>query len=79
MEKIIFDREPGIVPLETTLKEYGIELFLKAAGQKVGLAEVKYGIFVSKHGRPKQVYAKNVSIYLQISKTWIFVLTVFKS
>ena len=40
LQKLIFDREPGIVPLELTLKEYGIELFLKAAGQKVGLAEV---------------------------------------
>ena len=38
--KLILDWEPGIVPLESTLKEYGIELFLKAAGQKVGLAEV---------------------------------------
>ena len=40
MEILIFDREQGIVPLESTLKEYGIKLFLKAAGQKVGLAEV---------------------------------------
>jgi len=40
MEELTFDREPGIVPLETTIKEHGIELHLKAAGQKAALAEV---------------------------------------
>jgi hypothetical protein len=36
----VFDQEPGIVPLEDTLSNNGIDLRLKAAGQKVGLAEV---------------------------------------
>jgi hypothetical protein len=40
MEELTFDREPGIVPLETPIKEQGIELHLKAAGQKAALAEV---------------------------------------
>jgi hypothetical protein len=40
MKRLIFDREPGIVPIETQLKAHDIELILKAAGQKVGLAEV---------------------------------------
>ena len=40
MKELAFDREPGIVSSESTLKEHGIELKLKAAGQKVGLAEV---------------------------------------
>jgi hypothetical protein len=40
MKQLIFDREPGIVPNEATLKSHGIEVTLKAAGQKVGLAEV---------------------------------------
>jgi hypothetical protein len=40
MKQLVFDREPGIVPLEDVLMENGIELKLKAAGQKVGLAEV---------------------------------------
>ena len=40
MEEYMFDCEPAIVPLESTLKEHEIELKLKAAGQKVKLAEV---------------------------------------
>ena len=36
----MFDQEPRIVPLEDTLLNNGIDLRLKAAGQKVGLAEV---------------------------------------
>jgi hypothetical protein len=36
----VFDREPGIVPIEDKLLMNGIELKLKAIGQKVGLAEV---------------------------------------
>ena len=40
MEELIFDREPGVTPLETTIKEHGIKLKLKAAGQKAALAEV---------------------------------------
>ena len=40
MEELTFDREPGIVPLEIPIKEQGIELHLKAAGQKAALAEV---------------------------------------
>jgi hypothetical protein len=39
-KQIIFDREPGIVPARNSLNANGIELILKAAGQKVGLAEV---------------------------------------
>jgi hypothetical protein len=40
METLNFDREPGVAPLEGVLKQNGIELILKAAGQKVGLAKV---------------------------------------
>ncbi len=40
MKNLVFDREPGIVPTENELKSKGIDLILKAAGQKVGLAEV---------------------------------------
>jgi hypothetical protein len=40
MKQLGFDREPGIVPLSNLLSSNGIELILKAAGQKVGLAEV---------------------------------------
>ena len=40
MKELEFVRDPGIVPLESTLKEHGIELKLKTAGQKVGLAKV---------------------------------------
>jgi len=40
LKQLVFDREPGIVPLEDVLIENGIELRLKAAGQKVELAEV---------------------------------------
>ncbi len=36
----MFDREPGIIPSQEILNNNGIELILKAAGQKVGLAEV---------------------------------------
>ena len=36
----MFDREPGIVPIEDKLLMNGIELKLKAAGQKIGLAEM---------------------------------------
>jgi len=40
LKQLVFDREPGIVPIEDELSKCGIELKLKAAGQKVGLAEV---------------------------------------
>lgn len=40
MKQLVFDREPGIVPLSDLLSLNGIELILKAAGQKVGLTEV---------------------------------------
>jgi len=40
LKQLVFDREPGIVPIEDELLKCGIELKLKAAGQKVGLAEV---------------------------------------
>jgi hypothetical protein len=40
LKQLVFDREPGIAPCENTLSAHGIELVLKAAGQKVGLAEV---------------------------------------
>jgi hypothetical protein len=40
MKQLVFDREPGIVLAENELKSKGIDLILKAAGQKVGLAEV---------------------------------------
>jgi hypothetical protein len=39
MKQLAFDREPGIVPAENELRSGGINLLLKAAGQKVGLAE----------------------------------------
>jgi hypothetical protein len=44
MKTLTFDREPSVVPLENHLKEHGINLILKAAGQKVGLAEVNIRI-----------------------------------
>jgi hypothetical protein len=40
LKSVVFDRESAIVALETEIIELGIELILKAAGQKVGLAEV---------------------------------------
>jgi hypothetical protein len=40
IKNLVFDRDPGIVPTENELKSKGIDLILKAAGQKVGLAEV---------------------------------------
>jgi hypothetical protein len=44
MKTLTFDREPSVVPLKNHLKEHGIELILKAAGQKVRLAEVNIRI-----------------------------------
>jgi hypothetical protein len=40
LKQLVFDREPAVVPAENVLKSEGIELITKAAGQKVGLAEV---------------------------------------
>jgi hypothetical protein len=40
LKQLVFDREPGIVPIEDKLLMNGIELKLKAAGQKIGLAEM---------------------------------------
>jgi hypothetical protein len=40
IKQLVFDREPGIVPNQDVWNANGIELMLKAAGQKVGLAEV---------------------------------------
>lgn len=40
IEKLVFDHEPGIMTLETMLKQHGIELFLKASRQKAALSKV---------------------------------------
>jgi hypothetical protein len=40
MKRLVFNREPAIVPAENALKGMEVELVLKVAGQKVGLAEV---------------------------------------
>jgi len=40
MKQLVFDREPAVMSAEDNLKAEGIELVPKAAGQKVGLAEV---------------------------------------
>lgn len=32
IKKLVFDHEPGILPIENVLMEHGIELILKAAG-----------------------------------------------
>ena len=40
LQKLTFDRESSIVVMEEDIEARGIKLFLKAAGQKVGLAEV---------------------------------------
>jgi hypothetical protein len=40
LKQLVFDREPDIVPAEDESLKCGIELKLKATGQKAGLAEV---------------------------------------
>ena len=40
MEQLTFDRESAIVVMQEDIEAKGIKLTLKAAGQKVGLAEV---------------------------------------
>ena len=48
MKQLVFDREPSVVSTETVLKSEGIEIVQKAAGQKVGLAEVSIRIIRGK-------------------------------
>ena len=40
LERLTFDRESSIVAMQEDIESRGIKLILKAAGQKVGLAEV---------------------------------------
>ena len=40
LERLTFDRESSIAVMQEDIEARGIELILKAAGQKVGLAEV---------------------------------------
>ncbi len=40
IKQLVFNSEPGIVPSQEILNDNGTELILKAASQKVGLAEV---------------------------------------
>ena len=40
LKKLIFDRESSIVAMQDIIESYGVKLELKAAGQKVGVAEV---------------------------------------
>ena len=40
LEKLTFDRESSIGAMQEDIEARGIKLILKAAGQKVGLAEV---------------------------------------
>jgi hypothetical protein len=40
LKRLVFDRESAIVAIEPDIEAAGVRLSLKAAGQKVGLAEV---------------------------------------
>ena len=40
LERLTFDRESSIVAAQEDIEARGVKLILKAAGQKVGLAEV---------------------------------------
>jgi hypothetical protein len=40
LKQLVLDHAPAVIPAETALKNEGIEHIPKAAGQKVGLAEV---------------------------------------
>ena len=50
LRELLFDKESAIVALECDIEEMEILLTLKAAGQKVGIAETKIG-FVRKRAR----------------------------
>ena len=59
MKQLVFDREPSVVSNETVLKSEGIEIVPKAAGQKVGLAEVSIRLIRGKARATKAgVHAK---------------------
>ncbi len=63
MKNLTFDRESIVVHLENHLKQHGIELILKAAGQKVGLAEVNI-IIVRVKGRSTKAGVRDKDGYL---------------
>ena len=50
LKELVFDRESAIVALECEIEDMEILLTLKAAGQKVGIAEAKIG-FIRKRAR----------------------------
>jgi hypothetical protein len=53
LKKLVFDRESAIVAAEPDIESTGVQLALKAAGQKVGIAEVTIRILREKARKSK--------------------------
>jgi hypothetical protein len=53
MRKLVFDRESAVVAAEPDIESTGAQLVLKAAGQKVGIAEVSIRIIREKARKTK--------------------------
>ena len=55
LERLTFDRESAIVVMQDDIEAMGIKLSLKAAGQKVGLAEISIRLMREKARATKAV------------------------
>ena len=60
-----FDRESSIVVMQEDIEARGIKLFLKAAGQKVGLAEASIKLISEKARATKAKQELSMATYLQ--------------
>ena len=65
LQKHRFDRESSIVVMQEDIEARGIKLFLKAAGQKVGLAEASIKLISEKARATKAKQELSMATYLQ--------------
>ena len=74
LERLTFDRESSIVVMKEDIEARGIKLSLKAAGQKIGLAEVSIRLIREKRQElRRRVSELSTDIYRQSSLIWTYV------
>ena len=69
LERLTFDRESSIVAMQEDIEARSINLILKEAGQKVGLAEVS--IRTKAEVRATVCMAISRPIYSMLTNVWI--------
>ena len=78
LERLTFDRESAIVAMQDEIEARGIRLTLKAAGQKMGLAEVPIRLIIEKTRATKAGVRANYGYITANQFCYFSVLSVVK-